>query len=474
MMPTTKGLTGDFLLVFTLLIWLLFIMILLSNRNNRLNRWCFISGMCFSLGVLKEYVYFTFLPEITNNFTMYMSASSALTLYSVLTAIQYFFSLPTAMMFAFYFSNLNTTHPKVFRLARVFMFLLPLLIALRYPYTQTRYFQLSNRPFYLMATLYNWIYGLLFTGLLAVSLHQEKIRQSSSYHQKRLICFSILLPIWYWLITVFLFHSMGWNHLFKVWQGDMLVVVIVLIVFLRNVFKDGLWGTRLYHQKYDWTQPNIVIQKNVRFSSHMIKNEIAKIRWCASTISNADNKNEIEIMERSCNHIIDFLEKNNWYFSDIQLHMEAFRISELLKECLQDKKHVYGNRSFHLHEIDADAYIYADRMHLCEVINNLLDNAIEATSETGKIEIYYTCNNKKHIHEITVQDNGCGIEYEQLSELFMPYVSTKSSNSHYGLGLYYCKNVIEKHRGKLLVDSRVHEGTRFTIYLPQHRKEENT
>lgn len=471
MMPTTRGLTGDFLLVFTLLIWLLFLIILLSNKNNRLNRWCFLSGMCFSLGVLKEYVYFTFLPEITNNFTMIMNESTALSLYSFMTAIQYFFSLPTAMMFAFYFSNLNVSHPKVFKCTRVCMFLFPLLIAYFYPYTQTRYFQLNDRPFYLMATLYNWIYGFLFTGLLMKTLSHEKQKESATYQQKRLICFSILIPIWFWLITVFLFHSLGWKHLFKVWQGDMLVVIIVLLTFLRKIFKEGLWGTRLYHQKYDWTKSNIVVQKNARFSSHMIKNELAKIEWCASTIADNNNVNEIDIIHRSCAHITDFLEKNNWYFSDIQLHMESFSIYELLTECLQDKKHVYGKRRFHLHEIDSEACIYADHMHLREVINNLLDNAIEATQETGQIEVYYKCNCKKHLHEITVEDNGCGIPFEQLSELFNPYVSTKSSTSHYGLGLYYCKNVIEKHKGKLMVESRVNEGSRFTIYLPQHRKE---
>lgn len=471
MIPSTRGLTGDFLLVFTILIWLLFLMIYLSNRDNRLNRWCFISGMCFSLGVLKEYVYFTFLPEITGNFTRYMDASTALSIYSVMTALLYYFSLPTAMMFAFYFSSLNITHPRLFKAARIFMFLLPLLISIVYPYTLTRYYQLHDPAFFLMASLYNWMYGILFTALLLKTLYHEKKAQTTSYRQKHLICLGILVPIWYWLITIFLFHSLHWNHLFKVWQGGMLVVFLVLIIFLRNIFKDGLWGTRLYHQKYDWTQPTIVMQKNTQFSSHMIKNEIAKIQWCASAVANSENQNEIEIINRSCTHIIDYLVKNNMYFSDIQLHMDTFSISELLQECLQDKRHVYGRRSFHLHEISPQALLYADPVHLREVINNLLDNAIDATEENGVIDIYYTYNKKRHLHEITVEDDGCGIPYEQLSTLFTPYVSTKSSDSHYGLGLYYCKNVIEKHKGKLMADSRVHEGTRFTIYLPQHRKE---
>lgn len=471
MMPTTKGLTGDFLLVFTILIWLLFLLILLSNKDNRLNRWCFISGMCFSLGVLKEYVYFTFLPEITNNYEHYMSASSALTVYSIMTALLYFYALPTAMMFAFYFSNLNNTHPRVFHISRIFMFLLPLAIAIIFPFHQTRYYQLNDSLFYMMASIYNWIYGILFTILLLSTLYREKKELASSYRQKRLICLSILIPIWYWLITIFLFHSLRLQHLFKAWQAGMLFICVALIIFLHNVFKEGLWGTRLYHQEYDWTQSNIVLQKNTHFSSHMIKNEISKIQWCASELANTENQNEIEIINRSCSHITKFLEKNNMYFSDIQLHIEVFSISELLQECLRDKNHLYGNRSFHLHEINDASIIYADRLHLREVINNLLDNAIEATQENGNINIYYTYNSKKHLHEIVVEDDGCGIPYEQLSTIFTPYVSTKSSGTHYGLGLFYCKNVIEKHKGKLLVDSRIHEGTRFTIFLPQHRKE---
>ena len=50
---TSKGLPGEFLLLFAVLIWVLFFLIYLGNRQNKLNRWCFISGMCFSMGAVS-------------------------------------------------------------------------------------------------------------------------------------------------------------------------------------------------------------------------------------------------------------------------------------------------------------------------------------------------------------------------------------------------------------------------------------
>ena len=79
-----NGLPGEIILAFTILIWGIFSLILLGNPRNKLNIWCFASGMTFSIGALKEYLFYTLSPILVANGIW--AISFAETLYSVLSA----------------------------------------------------------------------------------------------------------------------------------------------------------------------------------------------------------------------------------------------------------------------------------------------------------------------------------------------------------------------------------------------------
>ena len=179
---TSKGLPGEFLLLFTLLIWVLFFLVYLGNRHNRLNRWCFISGMCFSMGVFKEYLYFTLFPAVMQAWPGWMTEELSLDIYSMLTAVLYYFAMPAALVFGFYFSRMDERRPKLFRWARIGVFVPALLFGVFYPYLEPRYYQLYDRTYYLCAALYNWLYGVLLTVLLLGTLWRE--RRTAVYRQK--------------------------------------------------------------------------------------------------------------------------------------------------------------------------------------------------------------------------------------------------------------------------------------------------
>lgn len=464
-----QGLSGNMLLLFTFLVWLMFILILFANRHNRLNRWCFISGMCFSLGVLKEYLYYSLYPIIVSTHGMVIDDKTALEIYSWLTAIQYFFSLPTAMMFGFYFNNFNQRHPRMFAYLRIIIFTIPLFIHLIYPFSNTQYLKLNNFNYYLMATLYNWFYGICFTLLLLLTLRDEKRQQLSTYRQKSLVSLIVLIPIWYWLISVFLVHILKIQSLFKVWQGNILVIVILLIVYIYNVFKEGIWGSRLYHETYDWTNQNNMMKNNANFISHLIKNETTKMSWCISLLKNKEDHQVIEVIERSINHLANFVEKNNWYAHDVAINKEYVDIKKLLESCIKDKKELLKDTKITLNILNINK-LYCDKEHIYEVVSNILDNAIEATDKNGEIILAYLYDNKKRMNKIVISDNGCGISDDNLIHLFEPYHTTKSYDYHFGLGLYYCHKVMEKHRGKIEVKSQLSKGTTFTLYFPNPRK----
>lgn len=118
-------------------------------------------------------------------------------------------------------------------------------------------------------------------------------------------------------------------------------------------------------------------------------------------------------------------------------------------------------------EVPEDLILTLDAQHLQEVFLNLLMNAIQAIEEPpGEIRIAARLDPEGKQAVIVVEDNGCGIPPELLDRIFDPFFTTKEVGLGTGLGLSIVYGIIEKHQGSISVESRVGEGTRFTIRLP--------
>lgn len=109
------------------------------------------------------------------------------------------------------------------------------------------------------------------------------------------------------------------------------------------------------------------------------------------------------------------------------------------------------------------------------VMLNLLSNAIKFTPKGGKIFVTMTYSEDELT--VVVQDTGCGIPANQLNYIFDPFKQVESylhkKYSGSGLGLYIVKSVIEKHNGKIHVESTVGAGTSFIFTLPVVTLEED-
>ena len=69
---------------------------------------------------------------------------------------------------------------------------------------------------------------------------------------------------------------------------------------------------------------------------------------------------------------------------------------------------------------------------------------------------------------------GCGISPENMHKLFTPFFTTKKEVKGVGLGLAVSYGIIQRHRGRIEVQSKEGEGSTFTVYLPLHQKEEGS
>ena len=122
-------------------------------------------------------------------------------------------------------------------------------------------------------------------------------------------------------------------------------------------------------------------------------------------------------------------------------------------------KHIQLKKVFCDDMTEVEAYIG----ELNQVWTNIIDNAIYAVPENGKIIIETECNKKDITVKIT--DNGTGIPKEILSRVFDPFFTTKKVGEGTGIGLDIVKNVINRHNGEVKVNS-IPGKTEFIIRIP--------
>ena len=112
--------------------------------------------------------------------------------------------------------------------------------------------------------------------------------------------------------------------------------------------------------------------------------------------------------------------------------------------------------------------VVGDKMHMTNVINNLLDNAIKYTPEKPEIKI--GTKDSPNGLLISIKDNGVGIGRENRKKIFDKLFRIPTGNVHnvkgFGLGLSYVKAIIEKHKGEITVESVQGKGSEFSILLP--------
>ena len=299
------SLPGMHLLVFTLVIWAAFSLVLLADARNQLNQWCFTGGMMFSVGALKEYLYYGLAPSLIAS-GIWTQAGASL-MYSVLSAAFYLLAIPCVMMFAFYFAQLNQT--RFFPLLRVVVWLPAVCLSVRFP--PDRVASLQRDPVFCLSIAgYNVLFGLIATLILLRTLWME--RHGGHNRQRRLVAVSVLLPLWVWLVAAFPYHALGIPHLDKIWQIELPVVLFTLCFLLYHAFREGIWGMRLRRETYDWSGSGEVLQRNTQYVAHALKNDLNKIDWCAALLDERLPENrELQIIRGSVDHLRALLQRTS-------------------------------------------------------------------------------------------------------------------------------------------------------------------
>ena len=175
--------------------------------------------------------------------------------------------------------------------------------------------------------------------------------------------------------------------------------------------------------------------------------------------------NETERLKRIINNILDFSRKES---GQIEYRKEKVNLTDLITSALKDFNYWLDEKKFTVKtELEENIIITADHDAIKQVVINLLDNAIKYSGDNKEIHVRLASNNDKIIMEF--EDKGIGIPEDQLEAIFEKFYrvseTIRDGVSGTGLGLTVVKEIIEAHKGELLVESQLNKGSKFTILL---------
>ena len=191
---------------------------------------------------------------------------------------------------------------------------------------------------------------------------------------------------------------------------------------------------------------------------------------------NKEQEKETATIDRNVNRMLqltnELLEIRKIETGNYQLNVKRDDIVSVIKNIVQAFESLAEKQEMKL-SIDTfkpEIQIWFDANALEKSLSNLITNAIKYTKRNGTIQIKVRKATNNEFLEISVIDNGIGIEQEHLSKIFDRFYQHGGNKDSYengfGIGLHLTKNLIELHKGSITVSSEINKGSVFTISLP--------
>jgi len=249
--------------------------------------------------------------------------------------------------------------------------------------------------------------------------------------------------------------------------SSLLVLVLVVITFvylLRTIFRQKTEE----ELKTDFTNN----------MTHELKTPISVSYAAVDALLNYDDgvtekqQKYLSIVKDQLTHLTGLVEQiltlSVENRSTFRLRAEVIDLNEIVLSLIEQYKVKAGEAIRFETDIPDGSEITADRTHLYNMLNNLIDNALKYSTEKPiVVRISVKITDKETV--ISVSDNGPGISMAHQARIFDRFYRIPSGNLHnvkgHGLGLYYVKDMMAKHDGVISLDSTVGSGSTFSLHF---------
>ncbi len=226
----------------------------------------------------------------------------------------------------------------------------------------------------------------------------------------------------------------------KILMNERLVMIGQLISGLSHDLRNILtkFENGIYFIESGLDEKDI---EEIKIGKDILKKEYAKLKEFVLSMIDYSREREVSIEEINLSYLIDDVIS---YFETIAKEKGI----KIIKEYDENLK-----------------VVKVDRYRIERMLANLIQNSIDAVEENkGIIKIKTKADNGSF--KIIVEDNGCGIPEKNIDKIFDIFFTTKGSRGT-GFGLAIVQKIVKEHNGKIEVNSKVGEGTTFTITLPK-------
>ena len=254
------------------------------------------------------------------------------------------------------------------------------------------------------------------------------------------------------------------------------------VLILSMLFILIILGTFIYSIRVIQNQ-----KKNTRIKTDFINNMTHELKTPIATIGLAcealTDKN-IKLDKPSQNRFLTTIKSENVRLGKLvenvlessvsvkaspELKLEVFNIEEVIKKAIKSIQLSYNTRNGKIKTnfLAQNKIIEADKLHITNVIHNLLDNSLKYSSKSPLVTISTIDVIGGLI--IRIKDNGIGIAKDNHKRIFEKLFRVPTGDLHnvkgFGLGLSYVKSIIDLHKGKIMVESKLGSGSTFTVNL---------
>lgn len=300
---------------------------------------------------------------------------------------------------------------------------------------------------------------------------------------------ALLLSIEYWLPQWVFMNPEFSNEALRLTSTGFIYAVVSITLLAGAAFvkrQIESYHRRIKQQVVDLKRKEIALananhQKDLLFKliGHDLRSPLSSIESFLDLMNgDLDKESQAELSKELLElsqHSRQLLENIlHWARESEELKLKNQELDELIKEALgtlgpqaRQKEITIGV------ETRENEQILCDKNLILAALRNLIANAIKFTNSGGRITIAYQ---KGEDHQISVQDNGVGIAAEDLNILFEGGTTLRRGTKNeagLGLGLQLSYQFIRKHGGRISVESKLNQGSKFTIHLPiqKQRKE---
>jgi len=211
--------------------------------------------------------------------------------------------------------------------------------------------------------------------------------------------------------------------------------------------------------------------------AHELRNPLAPIRSGLDVLSMSDSQHGevVELLQAQVNHVVrlvdDLMDVSRIMRGKVELRKAPVNLVELIEQSLDAVRPIATkqNQQLTLTVPETSVMVHADSVRVMQALENLLNNACKYTEDDGQIEI--SLHLQGALAEITVQDNGIGMDPDILPVVFDLFTQSKRSldrsQGGLGIGLTLVKNLIDLHDGTVTAFSEgLGHGSTFTVRLP--------